>query len=320
MFYNNKEELGFDDVSIRPKHGLVNSRKEIELDINWGNFKAKPYILSNMVSTGTIKAAKYLHKYKIPVCLHKFIDPLELEKFLDTPESEFTFITLGLNDSSKKHEHLLSKKKNVCIDAPNGYIPRFLDYVKFIKDKCSDSVVMAGNVIDDIGVEKIYRAGADIAKIQIGVGEVCETKNKAGVTRLPISTILDCYPVAKSWKRRLCSDGGIRKGADLNKALVAGSDYTMIGGMFAPYCEINNGEIQTEMGTGQRMIHFYGMSSKYACDKYADGLQSYRTSEGRSIFIPVKQNPIELIEQLNGGIASCATYIGVDCVEKFHNS
>ena len=105
----------------------------------------------------------------------------------------------------------------------------------------------------------------------------------------------------------ILSDGGITCPGDLGKAYGGGSDFIMIGGIFAGHDE-NPGEIIEE--NGEKYKFFYGMSSSYAMkNNYAaNNNTDYRSSEGREIKIKYK-GPIEnTIKNYLGGLRSTCTY------------
>lgn len=59
------------------------------------------------------------------------------------------------------------------------------------------------------------------------------------------------------------------------KALGAGADFVMVGGMFAGH-EQSGGELIVKEN-GQKYKSFYGMSSNTAMEKYAGGVAEYRS-------------------------------------------
>lgn len=303
MFYNNKEELGFDDVCIAPKISFLESRAEVEPYTMYGKMKATPYFVTNMSSVGNIKAAKFLSKYKVPVAIHKYVPTKELAPFLDTFESQYTFISVGLDEYSSNHLPFVKQRPYLLIDVPNGYINKFYDFVKKCRQDYPDAWIMAGNVIDWNAYYKLVTCGVDCVRLGIGGGSVCRTSNKTGVGRKSISTIMECQgPVPRCW------DGGIRSSSDICKALEAGASYVSCGRLFAGFEEINQNYINYE--TDPFTVPFYGMSSEHANNKYAGGMKEYRAAEGITEYISIEQNPEKFIEDINGSIRSYMTYTG----------
>jgi IMP dehydrogenase len=90
-------------------------------------------------------------------------------------------------------------------------------------------VIIAGNVATYAGADYLAAAGADIIKVGIGSGSVCTTRIKTGFGVPQLSALQDCRKV----DRMLISDGGTRHPSDAVKALAAGADFVMLGGMLA---------------------------------------------------------------------------------------
>ena len=67
----------------------------------------------------------------------------------------------------------------------------------------------------------------------------------------------------------------------------------------------------------KKTLIFYGMSSKSAQDKHNGGVSDYRTSEGKTVEISYKGTTEEIMQDICGGIRSCGTYIGADCIKDF---
>jgi len=103
------------------------------------------------------------------------------------------------------------------------------------------------------------------------------------------------------------SDGGAVVPGDICKALCAGADFIMSGSIFAGADEAA-GELVEE--NGQKWKQYYGMSSKYAQEKHFGKFNSYRSSEGRTKLIPSTGPLAGTVEDINGSIRSCCSYIG----------
>ena len=146
---------------------------------------------------------------------------------------------------------------------------------------------MAGNVATPEMVQELLITGAaDIVKIGIGSGSVCTTRLKTAVGYPQLSAIIECADAAHGLRGHVCADGGCRTPGDVVKALAAGADFVMLGGMLAGHDECEGEWVEQE---GQRAgMRFYGMSSKTAMDKYAGGLKDYRASEGREAVVPYR--------------------------------
>ena len=161
-----------------------------------------------------------------------------------------------------------------------------------------------GNVTDDAILEAFNDLadwGADSIRVGIGGGSICSTRIQTGHGVPTFQSIHDCSYSDRDAK--IIADGGIRNSGDIVKALAAGADFVMLGGMLAGHDEgggeVVNGEVQ-----------FYGMSSDTAMKKHNGGVASYRSSEGKTIRIKYRGLIKNTIENILGGVRSACTYIG----------
>jgi IMP dehydrogenase/GMP reductase len=93
--------------------------------------------------------------------------------------------------------------------------------------------VLAGNIATAEAAEALMDAGADAIKVGIGPGSICTTRMVAGVGVPQITAISDCARVARKRGIPVIADGGVKSSGDLAKAVAAGADVVMIGGLFA---------------------------------------------------------------------------------------
>ena len=212
---------------------------------------------------------------------------------------------------------------SICLDVANGYSQYFVEKVEYIRSLFPNSIIMAGNVVTPEMVLKLIHAGADIVKIGIGPGSVCTTRLKTGVGYPQFSAIVECANAAHGIKNpengrvgRICADGGCTTTGDICKALGAGADFVMIGGMVAGTDQCN-GVWSCDIATGQKKFQFYGMSSYEAQDKY-DDRKKHRTSEGKLVEIPAKGCVSKVMQDIVGGIRSCCAYIGATSIKDIH--
>ena len=313
-------KLGFKDVMIRPKRSTLKSRSEVTLErefkflhspINWSGI---PIIAANMDTVGTFEMAKALSDKKLFTAIHKHYSVADWSVFLNQlPENHFNYIAVSTGTSSKDLKHLenilnLNNALNfVCIDVANGYSEHFVDFVKKVREKYSEKVIIAGNVVTGEMVEQLLISGADIVKVGIGPGSVCTTRVKTGVGYPQLSAIIECSDAAHGLGGQIISDGGCSNPGDIAKAFGAGADFVMLGGMLAGHDE-SGGEIIER--NGQPFRKFYGMSSSTAMKKHIGGVAEYRASEGKTVEVPYKGEVEHTIRDILGGLRSTCTYVG----------
>jgi GMP reductase len=83
----------------------------------------------------------------------------------------------------------------------------------------------------------------------------------------------------------------------------------MLGGMLAGTSECD-GEWTYDENNERKSMSFYGMSSKKSQEKYGEGLQCYKASEGRVKTVDYKGTVYLTLRDILGGIRSTCAYIG----------
>ncbi|MBS9773866.1 MAG: GMP reductase [Tenacibaculum sp.] len=313
-------KLGFKDVMFRPKRSTLKSRSEVDLEREFTflhtkkKWKGVPIISANMDTVGTFEMANALAKDKIITAIHKHYSIEEWDNFLKDKDKEFfQYIALSTGTGKADEEKIdiiLKKHTNIefiCIDVANGYSEHFANFVRKIRKKYPEKIIIAGNVVTGEMVEELLLSGADIVKVGIGPGSVCTTRVKTGVGYPQLSAIIECADAAHGLGGHIIGDGGCKIPGDVSKAFGGGADFVMLGGMLAGHDE-SGGEMVEENGEKFRL--FYGMSSKTAMDKHSGGVAEYRASEGKTVKVPYKGAVAETVKDILGGVRSTCTYIG----------
>ena len=252
--------LGYKDVFLVPNKCIVRSRKEVdtsyilplgELDITstedifnqtkktiplFKNFKL-PIIPANMKAVVDWNVYEKYSELGLMPIMHRF--DVDLYSFLSGVNPIWRAVSVGINNEDflqlEKVSTTLGINKQphlICIDIAHGHSEGVKEMINVIKTLFKElcPVIMAGNVTTPEAVEDLQDWGANIIKVGIGPGQVCSTKNKTGFHVPMFTAIKECSQVAKV---PIVADGGIRENGDIVKALVAGADLVMIGGMFA---------------------------------------------------------------------------------------
>ena len=318
----NDIKLDFADVLIKPRHTLLKSRKEVNLSREF-EFKHSemelnniPIIAANMDTVGTMDMFKSLYKHNIMTFFHKFLSEdefVENKDLLEENQDHFA-VTIGLGEPELNrllHLSTLFSFKVICIDIANGYLDSLVDFCCRVRELFPDNIIVAGNVVCAEMTRKLILEGeVDIVKVGIGGGSACTTRIKTGVGMPQLSAVLECAEAAHELGAHVISDGGITCPGDVAKAFGAGADFVMIGGQFSGHDQ-NPGDLIEE--DGQKYKLFYGMSSSHAMHKNYNGVERYRTSEGRCLRIKYKGDVNETVLDFLGGLRSTCTY--VDCKE-----
>ena len=205
----------------------------------------------------------------------------------------------------------------ICLDVANGYTERFFDYVKEVRKRHPNKVIMAGNVATPDMTEALILAGADIVKVGIGPGSACMTRAMTGIGYPQLSAIIECADAAHGLSGLICADGGCRMPGDVSKAFAAGADFVMLGGMLAGHTECLSSEQLAALKPGDSKVEYYGMSSDVAMNKYSGGVAKHRASEGRVVAVDYKGDVSNTVQDILGGVRSACTYVGAAKLKEF---
>lgn len=340
--------LDYSDILIKPKMGNnANSRKDVNLMREYtfkrGQIRKGLGIFNaNMATVGNFATAKKLLKAGMFATLHKFYTAEEIIAFMHECQTEKIdysnlFITIGIRHWPEEFSKLKEiedsgvwLKENICIDAPNFYIPEAYRILKQIRENYFDSLIMCGNIASSDICHKLLEY-ADILKIGIGSGAVCTTRKMTGCGVPMVSLILECADIAHSVNGMICADGGVVEVGDICKAFALNADFVMAGGIFAGTDEAEGeiiekcyktNEYTTDDNEPDKPLYetkkfklYYGMSSTLANNKFAGGMKDYKASEGREVLIPYTGSLDTILQNIKGGIASACTYIGAGKVK-----
>ena len=299
-------KLDFNDVLIRPKRSTLVSRKNAELDRKFTFkyskhiWKGVPIVASNMDHTGTFDMWSVLSSHNMLTALCKFEEYPVDDNILGL---RYLMKTIGLDD-----DLVFDSPQWLCIDIANGYTERFFTFINKVREKHSNSIIVAGNVCTPEATEQIVLAGADVVKIGIGPGSVCTTRKMTGVGYPQLSCVIECADAAHGLEGHVMSDGGCTSPGDIAKAFGAGADFVMLGGMLAGHDECQ-GEIE------EGYMIFYGMSSEEAQVKHYGEKKQYKASEGKVVQVPYRGSVKKTIEEILGGLRSSCTYAGAQTLK-----
>lgn len=304
----NEVKLDFDDLLMVPRFSRVNSRSEVVVEtvISGGHGRSivgVPIIAANMRGVGTFDMAKALSKHGLFTAIEKSTSRYDWVEFCQTAKDSVmdkTFVTVGMgeNDLQKLEmfvERQYFRQLKIVIDVANGYMDSFYEHVSEVRNIAPDSFILAGTVCTPDAVERLIGAGADLARVGIGSGAVCTTRQVAGVGYPQASAIIESNNLP------IVCDGGCTHPADFAKAFALGADMVMAGGVFAGHTE----GMQAPDENG--MIQFFGMSS-HAAQDLNNTRTDYRSSEGRVVKIPYRGDVKNTVEHILGGIRSACAY------------
>ncbi|MEY3366551.1 MAG: inosine-5-monophosphate dehydrogenase, partial [Actinomycetota bacterium] len=121
----------------------------------------------------------------------------------------------------------------VVIDTAHGNSMGVVKAIERVKASWPELATIAGNVVDESGVETLHGAGVDAVKIGVGAGSICTTRVVAGAGMPQLSAVWFASRRAQQLGIPTIADGGISYSGDLVKALAAGATSVMLGGLLA---------------------------------------------------------------------------------------
>jgi len=224
---------------------------------------------------------------------------------------------VGVGEGTEERVELLLEAgvDVLVVDTAHGHSQGVLDRVRWIKRKFPGAQVIGGNIATAAAAKALVDQGADGVKVGIGPGSICTTRIVAGVGVPQITAINNVATGLKGTEIPMIADGGIRYSGDIAKAISAGADSVMLGGLFAG-TEEAPGEI--ELFQGRSYKSYRGMGSLGAMqqgssDRYfqddedsADKL----VPEGVEGRVPYKGSVVQVVHQLMGGLRSAMGYLG----------
>jgi len=228
-------------------------------------------------------------------------------------------------DTNKRASALVGAGVDVLVvDSAHGHSKNVIEAIKKIKNDHPQVDVIGGNVATPEGAIELVNAGADAIKVGMGPGSICTTRIIAGIGVPQITAILRVREALKGKKVNIIADGGIRFSGDISKAIAAGADSVMLGGLFAG-TEEAPGEL--ELFQGRSFKTYRGMGSLGAMTERQDANRYMQEDvdaeklvpEGIEGRVPYKGKVINVINQLVGGLRQSMGYVGCQTIEKLKN-
>ena len=233
---------------------------------------------------------------------------------------------IGVGEGSEERADALVRAgvDVIVVDTAHGHSQSVLDRVSWIKRNYPDIQVIGGNIATADAARALVDNGADAVKVGIGPGSICTTRVVAGVGVPQITAIHNVSEALQGTGIPVIADGGIRYSGDIAKALAAGANLVMLGGLLAGTTE-SPGEI--ELYQGRSYKSYRGMGSLSAMqqgssDRYFQEKEQKNNDklvpEGVEGRVPFKGSIAAVIHQLMGGVRSSMGYLGCASIAEMH--
>ena len=302
----------------------------------------KENLITAPLNTNLEKAEKILQRYKIeklPVVdkngilkgLITFKDIQKKKKHPDACKDRHGRLRVGAAvgvtaDTLERMEELAKAGADVIvIDTAHGHSMGVMKMIKAARKKFKYEQIIAGNIATYEAASDLLDCGIDAVKVGIGPGSICTTRVVAGVGVPQISAI---YEVSRAAKKRgipIIADGGIKQTGDAAKAIAAGADSIMMGGLFAG---VDESPGETILFEGRSFKSYRGMGSLSAMkegskDRYFQDAEddiAKLVPEGVEGRVPFKGPLSDTVYQLIGGLRAAMGYCGVKNINELKNN
>jgi IMP dehydrogenase len=213
----------------------------------------------------------------------------------------------------------------IVVDTAHGHSQGVLDRVKWVKKNYPQVQVIGGNIATGDAAKALADHGADGVKVGIGPGSICTTRIVAGVGVPQITAVVNVANALKGSGIPLIADGGVRYSGDVAKALAAGANSVMMGGMFAG-TEEAPGEVflyqgrsyKSYRGMGSLGAMADGAADRYFQEDISAANAEKLVPEGIEGQVPYKGSVLSILHQLSGGIRSSMGYCGCKTIAELH--
>lgn len=209
----------------------------------------------------------------------------------------------------------------VTLDTAHGHSKGVIAELKKIKAAYPALEVIVGNIATADAARDLQAAGADAVKVGVGPGSICTTRIIAGIGAPQLTAVIEVAHALKGTGVAVIADGGIRYSGDLVKAIVAGADTIMAGGIYAGTDEAPG---ETTIYEGRKVKSYRGMGSIEAMkqgskDRYFQDAEeeiAKLVPEGIVGHVPFKGRVSEVIYQFIGGLKAGMGYCGAATIDE----
>ncbi|MGA7723320.1 MAG: IMP dehydrogenase [Ignavibacteriaceae bacterium] len=209
----------------------------------------------------------------------------------------------------------------IVIDTAHGHSTGVIRTIKDARKKFKYEQIIAGNIATYESALDLLDCKIDAVKVGIGPGSICTTRVVAGVGVPQITAVADVYRALKNKGIPIIADGGIKQTGDISKAIAAGADSVMIGGLFAGVEESPGEKVLFE---GRSFKIYRGMGSLSAMtrgskDRYFQDAEddiAKLVPEGVEGRVPYKGVLSDTVYQLIGGLRASMGYCGAKNIKE----
>jgi IMP dehydrogenase len=236
---------------------------------------------------------------------------------------------VGVGEGTEERVEALARAgvDAIVVDTAHGHSQGVIDRVRWVKKNYPHIEVIGGNIATGAAALALAEAGADAVKVGIGPGSICTTRIVAGVGVPQVMAIDNVATALQGTGVPLIADGGIRYSGDIAKAIAAGANTVMMGGMFAG-TEEAPGEVILYQGRSYksyRGMGSIGAMQQGSADRYFQESSTGNPNadklvpEGIEGRVPYKGSVVAILYQMAGGLRASMGYCGCSTIEDMRN-
>jgi IMP dehydrogenase len=236
---------------------------------------------------------------------------------------------VGVGDGTEERVDALARAgvDAIVVDTAHGHSQGVIERVRWVKRHYPHIEVIGGNIATGAAALALADAGADAVKVGIGPGSICTTRIVAGVGVPQVMAIDSVATALQGTGVPLIADGGIRYSGDIAKAIAAGANTVMMGGMFAG-TEEAPGEVILYQGRSYksyRGMGSIGAMQQGSADRYFQESSTGNPNadklvpEGIEGRVPYKGSVVSILFQMAGGLRASMGYCGCPTIEDMRN-
>jgi|10_taG_2_1085330.scaffolds.fasta_scaffold00125_38 IMP dehydrogenase len=341
-----REALGFDDIGlIAADQSNIASRKQVYTYTKLSkNITIEyPIISSPMDTISDVDTCIALNNIGAAGILHRFMSIEEQVEKAEkiNKESGAVYVAIGLGDYEERINTLLKSSADpdlLFLDTANGASIQVTEFMRWWNNKkksfASDYIspdMIIGNTMSKASVSRAFNLGADGVRHGIGIGSMCITSMQTGIHCPAVTSLYYGWKAKRNYELQqvdslsnnpmpsLLCDGGIRKPADLVKAIISGADAVICGNIFAG-CNETPGKViikkpiagNPDSGPIDKYKKFRGMASAGVVEDYGlgDGTTENRFIEGEETLVRCNgKSVVDVVHELNNGLRSAMSYL-----------
>ena len=304
----------FNDVLIKPKYSEILSRSTV--DLTSMGLKL-PVISANMKTITGPKMAKAMYDYDGMGILHRFNDiDTAVEEFKGVNSTLRCGVSIGVQEEDKVRFDKLydAGARLFCVDVAHGHhvlVKKMLQWIRANNFANYDNPwLIAGNIATGEAAYDLVDWGADILKVGIGPGSVCQTRSRTGCGVPQLYALEEVYNELKNQGKsniKIIADGGITTVGDIAKALKF-ADAVMIGSMIAGTSETPGNVYKDPNGQFYKMYGGSASGENKGENKFVEGMMKT---------IPFRGKVKYILREIKEGLQSAFSYVGANNMAEY---